>query len=85
MQRLAIDKIREHFPRAAMVPGVSSSHKSKSGETDSEVIARKTAEFLADDGVIEQVEPGVTNYVPSIGIVINSDKDRPARRHTKKK
>jgi hypothetical protein len=83
MQRLAIDKIRQYFP-SLTAQSAGRSRPADVGESEQDIIDRKTKAFLAEGGEVEEVEAGVTNWRASIQITIGkNDQDR--RRHTKKK
>lgn len=82
MERTNIsDEDRKYFPRTLGTAGHASVPRTgKKLETLRDEIERKTAEFLADGGEIESCKKGQSNYTPTVQIVINSDKDRPANR-----
>jgi hypothetical protein len=82
MQRLAIDKIRQYFP-SLTAQSAGRSRPADEGESEQDIIDRKTKAFLADGGEVEAVPEGKTNYTPTIGIVINGA-DAERRRYARK-
>jgi hypothetical protein len=82
MQRLAIDKIRQYFPKLSSVSAGKT--QPAAGESEQDIIDRKTKAFLAEGGEVEAVPEGKTNYTPTIGIVINGA-DAERRRYAMKR
>jgi hypothetical protein len=86
MQRLAIDKIRQYFPKLSSVSAGKT--QPADGESEQDIIDRKTKAFLADGGEVEEVKAGVTNWRASVQITIgknDQDRRREAKRKTYKK